>query len=472
MKKVFSLTIAVLVIINVFNFLPTAQAIDATELFSVTTDGFSCNGTIIYKIHLKQGVSFSGASIRFKYDSTVLDVVECEPFMTEDSFGDPIENIPGIYESGKISGFSDIYGIIFMYSGETDYVAKSSDKDFVQITFKLKDNILIPFSETKVDFYCYEFVSYDNPLSNIYKGNEKSIATIKNMPEEHLFSSNVCSSCGCLCFEYVKNENGITITKYNGRKGFLEIPSSLSGFSVTGIGNGKTPLCSDFIDVSIPDSVTNIGANAFWGTQFYNNQSNWQNGALFIDNFLIDTNGNLPLKYYIDNSIIIADEAFDEFKGYILCEKDSNAHKYAISYGIDFIVPTITPADNNTTVDFPNLLIFTSVFKCNNTENIISNPENINTEAKFASDTNMYFGTGSTFTVYEQDDYMGDYTLITQGDLDGDGVCDVIDMYIAYLCSANCCEPTQNQIYAANGGISEKIDDSSYQNVVNVALNS
>lgn len=472
MKKGFSLIIVVLLVINILFNAPTAQAIDATELFSVTTDGFSCNGTITYTVNIKQGVSFSGASIRFKYDSSVLEVVECEPFMTEDIYGDPIENISGIYESGKISGVSDVYGIIFMYSGENDYMAKASDKGFVQITFKLKDHILIPFSETKVDFYCYEFVSYDNPLLNIYNGDEKIIATIKSLPKEHLFSDNICSTCECFCFEYVKNENGITVTKYNGRKGTFEIPASLNGFSVTGLGNGKTPLCSDFINIAIPDSVTKIGANAFSGTQFYNNQSNWQNGALLIDNFLIDTNENLPLKYYIDNVTIIADGAFNGFGGYILCEKESNAHKYAISNGIGFIVPTITSTDYKSSVDFPNQLVFTTVLKCNNAENIISIPENITTQAKFTSETNMYFGTGSSFTVYEQDDYMGDYTLITEGDLDGDGVCDVIDMYIAQLYASDFYEPTQNQIYAANGRISEEIDDSSYQNVINVALNS
>ena len=212
MKKLFSLLLVALILVGTFNYVPTAKAIDSTDLFKVTTDGFSCEGTITYTVFLKQGISFSGASIRFKYDSTVLEIKECEAFMTEDSYGDPVENIPGIYESGNIVGLTGVFGCIFMYSGNNDYTAKSSDKAFIQITFKLKDNVFIPFSETKVDFFCYEFVSYDNPKLNIYNGNEKAFANFKNLPKEHPFNNNVCSFCGCLCFEYIKNNTEKDIT--------------------------------------------------------------------------------------------------------------------------------------------------------------------------------------------------------------------------------------------------------------------
>ena len=100
------------------------------------------------------------------------------------------------------------------------------------------------------------------------------------------------------------------------------------------------------------------------------------------------------------------------------------------------------------------------------------NTENIEIETNFTSPTEMFLGTGSTFTIYDQADYMGDYTLITEGDLDGDGVCDAIDAYITYLYSADFFEPTQNQIYAANGAIADEIDFSDYQNIVNISLNS
>ena len=118
MKKIFSLLLVALILVGNFNYMPTAKAVDATELFYATSDGFSCDGTITYTVFIKQGITFSGASVRFKYDSSVLEVQECEPFMTEDSYGDPIENIPGIYECGNILGLTDVYGCIFIYGGD------------------------------------------------------------------------------------------------------------------------------------------------------------------------------------------------------------------------------------------------------------------------------------------------------------------------------------------------------------------
>ena len=86
--------------------------------------------------------------------------------------------------------------------------------------------------------------------------------------------------------------------------------------------------------------------------------------------------------------------------------------------------------------------------------------------------SNMYLGTGSVFTVYDDDDYMGDYTLIIEGDINGDGVCDVLDASVTYLYSVKLATPSQNEIYAANGKIAEEITSSDYQNIVNIVLNS
>ena len=63
--------------------------------------------------------------------------------------------------------------------------------------------------------------------------------------------------------------------------------------SVTSIGWAAFRDCSGLTSVTIPNSVTSIGEDAFYGTGFYNSESNWDNGVLYIDNCLIDAKSDV-----------------------------------------------------------------------------------------------------------------------------------------------------------------------------------
>lgn len=73
--------------------------------------------------------------------------------------------------------------------------------------------------------------------------------------------------------------------------------------------------CSNLENIVIPQSVRHIGKNAFSGTAFYGNISNWENGILYIDNFLVkcsdDYSGVCNIK---NNTACICDEAFSGCK--------------------------------------------------------------------------------------------------------------------------------------------------------------
>ena len=71
---------------------------------------------------------------------------------------------------------------------------------------------------------------------------------------------------------------------------------------------------SSLITVSIPNSVTYIGYEAFVGTGIYNNESNWENGVLYIDDCLIKAKHDLIEESYSVkiNTRLIANLAFSD----------------------------------------------------------------------------------------------------------------------------------------------------------------
>ena len=91
--------------------------------------------------------------------------------------------------------------------------------------------------------------------------------------------------------------------------------------SVTSIGKYAFEDCESLTQVKIPDSVENIGNYAFDNTGYYNTESNWSDGVLYLDNCLVasktydrfeDQYYEFPSQYAIrPGTRVIADGAFD-----------------------------------------------------------------------------------------------------------------------------------------------------------------
>ena len=80
--------------------------------------------------------------------------------------------------------------------------------------------------------------------------------------------------------------------------------------SVTSIGSNAFYNCTSLTSVTIPNSVTSIGSNAFYNTAYFKDKLNWENGVLYLSNYLIKatpTNNDYTIK---KGTILIADSAF------------------------------------------------------------------------------------------------------------------------------------------------------------------
>ena len=130
---------------------------------------------------------------------------------------------------------------------------------------------------------------------------------------------NSVTSIGYGAFEDCTSLIGVTIPNSVTSIGYGTFEDCTSLISVT-IPNSVTSIdcgvfrgCTSLTSVTIPNSVTSIGSSAFYNTAYYNDESNWDNGVLYISDCLIDTNYNFDstTDYIIkDGTRIIADSAF------------------------------------------------------------------------------------------------------------------------------------------------------------------
>jgi len=116
---------------------------------------------------------------------------------------------------------------------------------------------------------------------------------------------------GCNTFKNVTVPGSV---KSIGRAAFINclgLESVVVSEGVESIGDSAFRHNNLLTNISLPSSLKSIGADAFDNTGYYNDENNWYNGALYLDNYLLNAQKCTAESYTVnDNTQVIAGDAF------------------------------------------------------------------------------------------------------------------------------------------------------------------
>ena len=97
----------------------------------------------------------------------------------------------------------------------------------------------------------------------------------------------------CTSLTSVTIPNSVTSIEDYAFGGCTSLTSITIPDSVTSIGYYAFGGCTSLTNIIIPDGTTEISSMSFEYTAYYNNESNWENGILYIGNHLIKAKDNV-----------------------------------------------------------------------------------------------------------------------------------------------------------------------------------
>ena len=385
----------------------------------------------------------------------------------------------GKYDDTKLAGqtvtvTSDVVKIRFTSDRSTTYYGFSLTDISAEYTCGHSDVNLNNYTPASCNEDGYSGDVYCNTCNAVVSAGKTLAATGHNFiilraetAHPHP-TTEACVRCGAgntgkttldNCFECdfnftEKTDKTYKVLSYVGSVKVVSIPASYEETAITEIGTACFKGNKTITEVVIPDSVTSIGSLAFMGCS------------------------NLS-KVTIPASVTsIGTQAFYGFTGTIYCEKGSYAYEYAVANNIKYAIigaeASEKPIKNteNTTIDYTNHVIYTVVENSSNIADILALSDSaiVVPTASYAYGDIELYGTGTVITVFNGGAYVGEFTLIVSGDVNGDSVCDVIDCSVAQLAANGHMSLEGAYKTAADANSDGTVDASDYQATVNRAV--
>ena len=160
------------------------------------------------------------------------------------------------------------------------------------------ENIVIPDSVVSISRDAFKGTKYYNVDSNWQDG------------QLYINHALVCVKEDSAKGEF-KIKDGTTVIADAAFEGCCNLSSITIPDSVTHIGADVFYNCDNLNKIDMSSNIESVGIGAFEYTAYYDNQSNWNNGALYVGAALIAVNADLTGKYQVkDSTRVVADEVF------------------------------------------------------------------------------------------------------------------------------------------------------------------
>ena len=287
-------------------------------------------------------------------------------------------------------------------------------------------SVTIPYSTASIGNDA--FSGCESLMDVYYPGTEEEWASIA------VGSNNTCLTNAVIHFNDICNpgewsyewvDNAIVITGYRGSDTDIVIPDSIEGITIIGIAENAFSDNISLNSVTIGNNVTTIGDGAFSGCT------------------------NLT----------------------IFAKPGTVAEVYAKENSITF-VPMIVEAkeDTGNIVDYINQKLVINDLCVEALEDAF-NVENGSTCIKYTDKYyGIYIGSGAVFDVISSSGDICTFTCVVMNDVNGDGVCDVLDCAQVECASNGNADLSGAYAMAADSNSDDVVDINDYQSVVNKAL--
>lgn len=342
----------------------------------------------------------------------------------------------------------------------------------------------------------------------------------------YVYINDLANWCGINFSDYSSNPVFYAKSMYvdNEKITDIEIP-----MGVERIGKNAFYNMADIESITIPSSMKEISSYAFYGCsgtadvyisdlaawcniQFEDGASNplFCKGDLYLDGKLLDSvyvpqgveiiRANTFYRAYGINSVVLPStvttieqrafglnssiksvtipetvtEISDNIFSYpsdvtVYCYENSYAHTYCQTQEIPYVLIDIAPVEG-AVIDYENNLIFTSVQAGQNVEDIAVTSTDMELNLTNSGSNPNFLNTADIVSVYKDGAKVGDYTVVVDGDTNGDGVCDVLDCAQMALVANGLKTIDGAYALAADSNADNVVDINDYQSVVNKAL--